>query len=130
MAKLIRLKPLDAKKGHLIRRYTAFSTTFEERRGWYRVSNEVASYLATVHQVPNDEDSPMAFDVCSQEEAEQIDRAEKLKAEERARAAEPNATTARDVTAVPVAGHGDLTTAELREPPRRPRASGAGGRRA
>ena len=52
MAKLIRLRPLDAKKGHVIRRYTAFSNTFEEAKGWYRVSDAVAGYLATVHQVP------------------------------------------------------------------------------
>ncbi len=126
MAKLIRLKPLDAKKGHVICRYTAFSTTFEEHKGWYRVSNEVADYLATVHQVPNDEDTPLAFDVCTREEAQRIDVAEKKKAEERARAAEPNVATARDVTGV----GGDLTTADLRDPSRRARAATTQGRRA
>jgi hypothetical protein len=125
MAKLIRLKPFDAKKGHVIRRYTAFTTTFEEHKGWYRVSDHVASYLATVHQVPNDEDSPLAFDVCSQGEAERIDAAERKKAEERARAAEPNVATARDVTAI----GGDLTTADLRDPGRRSRTTAAAGRR-
>jgi len=125
MAKLVRLKPLDAKKGHVIRRYTVFSTTFEEHKGWYRVSNEVAAYLTTVRQVPNDEDTPLAFDVCTQEEAERIDQAEKKKAEARARAAEPNAVTARDLTAV----GGDLTTADLRDPGRRSRAASATGRR-
>jgi len=126
MAKLIRLKPLDAKKGHVIRRYTAFSATFEEDKGWYRVSNEVAAYLATIHQVPNDEDSPRAFDVCGQDEAQRIDVAEKKKAEERARAAEPNVMTARDATAI----GGDLTTADLHDPARRSRAGATAGRRA
>jgi hypothetical protein len=126
MAKLIRLKPLDAKKGHIIRRYTAFSTTFEEHKGWYRVSNEVAAYLATVHQVPNDEDTPLAFDVCTQDEAKRIEAAEKKRAEERARAAEPNVTTPRDITVV----GGDLTTADLRDPARRSRPAAATGRRA
>jgi len=125
MAKLIRLKPFDAKKGHLVRRYTAFSTTFEEHKGWYRVSDEVASYLATVHQDPNDEDSPWAFDICTKEEAERIDLAEKKKAEERARAAEPNVATARDITQI----GGDLVTADLREPDRRSRSTTAAGRR-
>lgn len=125
MAKLIRLKPFDAKKGHIIRRYTAFATTFEEHKGWYRVTDHVAAYLATVHQVPNDEDSPLAFDVCTQDEAERIDAAEKKKAEERARAAEPNVATARDVTAL----GGDLTTADLRDPGRRARTAAAAGRR-
>ena len=117
MAKLVRLRPLDAKKGHVIRRYTVFATTFEEHKGWYRVGDTVAAYLTTVRQVPNDEDTPLAFDVCTQAEAEQIDHAEKTKAEERARAAEPNAMAARDLTTV----GGDLTTEDLREPARRSR---------
>ena len=53
MAKLVRLKPLDKKKGHVIHRYTAFQTTFEEDKGWYRVPDHVASYLATVHMSLN-----------------------------------------------------------------------------
>ena len=126
MAKLIRLKPLDKKRGHVIHRYTAFQTTFEESKGWYRVPDHVAAYLATVHQLANDEDSPLAFDVCTQQEAERIDTAEKKRAEERALAAEPNVAMARNV-----AGLGeDLTTAELRDPGRRSRSTGAAGRRA
>jgi hypothetical protein len=126
MAKLVRIKPFDTKKGHVIRRYTVFATTFEEHKGWYRVSNEVAAYLATVRQTPNDEDTPYAFDVVTQDDAEKIDQAERKKAEERARAAEPNAVAARDLTAV----GGDLTTADLRDPGRRTRAAAITGRRA
>jgi hypothetical protein len=126
MAKLIRLKPLDRKKGHVIHRYTAFQTTFEESKGWYRVPEHVASYLATVHQLADDEDSPLAFDVCTKEEAQRIDAAEKKKAEERALAAEPNVAMARDVAGV---GE-DLTTADLRDPTRRSRTTAAAGRRA
>jgi hypothetical protein len=125
MAKLVRLKPLDAKKGHVIRRFTTFSTTFEEARGWYRVNEEMAAYLQTVHQVPNDEDTPKAFDVCTDEEAKAIEAAEKRKAEERARAAEPNVAMPREVMsagAVPAAPEG-------RESGRRTRPA-AGGRRA
>lgn len=109
MAKLVRLKPYDPKKGHVIQRYTAFSIRFEERRGWYKVSDEVAAYLATVHQVPSDEDSPLAFDVCTDEEAQRLEAAEKKKAEERARAAEPNVAQPYDVSAKAP----DLTTADL-----------------
>ena len=126
MAKLVRLKPLDAKKGHVIHRYTAFSTTFEERKGWYRVSDEIAVYLATVHQVPNDEDTPLAFDVYTEDEAKALEVAEKKKAEERARAAEPNVALPREVAPL----GGDLTTADLRDPNRRVRAQAATGRRA
>lgn len=116
MAKLVRLKPHDPKKGHVIRRYTAFAIRFEEARGWYKVADEVAAYLATVHQRPNDEDSPLAFDVCSEEEAQRVETAERKKAEERARAAEPNVAAPYDVSA----RSPDLTTADLpaARPPR------------
>ena len=125
MAKLVRLKPHDPKKGHVIRRYTAFAIRFEEARGWYKVADEVAAYLATVHQRPGDEDSPLAFDVCSDEEAQRLEAAEKKKAEERARAAEPNVAAPHDVSA----RSPDLTTADL-PAPRSPRAEGRLARRA
>ena len=125
MSKLARLKPHDSKKGHIIQRFTAFSTQFEEKKGWYRVSDEIADYLAKVHQVPNDEDTPFAFDVCTEDDAKRIETAEKKKAEERARAAEPNVTAPREI--VPV---GDLTTADLRDPGRRASRMASNGRRA
>lgn len=109
MAKLVRVKPYDPKKGHVIQRYTAFAIRFEEARGWYKVSDEVATYLATVHQVPGNEDSPFAFDVCTDDEAQRLEAAEKKKAEERARAAEPNVAQPHDVSVRAA----DLTTADL-----------------
>ena len=124
MAKLVRLKRLIVKKGHIIRRYTAFSTTFEETKGWYRVSDDVAAYLATVHQVPNDEDTPLAFEVCTEKEARRIDAVEKKQSEQRAHARTPNVARSHEITA-----RGDLTTADLRDPNRRRRAA-AGERRA
>lgn len=116
MAKLVRLKPFDPKKGHVIQRYTAFSIRFEERRGWYKVSDEVATYLAAVHQRPSDDESPLAFDVCTEEEAQRVETAEKKKAEERARAAEPNVANPYDISAKPT----DLTTADLPQPQPQP----------
>ncbi len=112
MAKLVRLKPHDPKKGHVIQRYTAFSIRFEEKRGWYKVSDEVAKYLATVHQRPGDEDSPPAFDVCDEDEARRIEVAEKKKAEERARAGSPNVAEPHEVSVRAP----DLTTADLARP--------------
>ena len=117
--KLVRLKPYDPKKGHVLRRYTAFSIRFDEARGWYRVEDEVAEYLATVHQIPGDEDSPLAFDVHSAAEAQAIDEAEKKKAEERARAASPNVANAPVVS--PKTPASDLTTADLTKPTARTR---------
>ena len=75
--------------------------------------------------MPNDEDTPLAFDVCTEDEAKALEAAEKKKAEERARAAEPNVAAPRSVEPV-----GDLTTADLRDPNRRTRAQAAVGRRA
>lgn len=112
MAKLVRLKPFDPKKGHVIQRYTAFSIRFEEKRGWYKVSDEVATYLASVHQRPSDDESPLAFDVCTEEEAQRVETAEKKKAEDRARAAEPNVANPYDISTKPA----DLTTADLPQP--------------
>jgi hypothetical protein len=123
MSKLVRLKPHDPKRGHVSRRYTAFSIRFEEARGWYKVSDEVAAYLATVHQTPGDEDSPLAFDVCTEEEAQRLETAEKKKAEERARAAEPNVAQPHDVSV----RSADLTTADLPQP--RATRAAAGSRR-
>jgi hypothetical protein len=120
MAKLVRLKPHDPKKGHVIRRYTAFGVRFEEARGWYKVSDEVAAYLGSVHQRPGDDDSPLAFDVCTEEEAQRLEASEKKKAEERARAAEPNVAQPHDVTVRAP----DLTTADLPQP-RSARAAGS-----
>ncbi len=125
MAKLVRLKPYDPKKNHVIRRYTAFAIRFEEARGWYKVADEVAAYLATIHQRPSDDESPLAFDVCSEEEAQRVEAAEKKKAEERARAAEPNVAQPYDVSVRAA----DLTTADL-PPPRPARAEARTARRA
>lgn len=104
MPKLVRLKPHEPKKGHVLQRYTAFSIRFEVRRGWYKVSDEIANYLATVHQTPGDEDSPQAFDVCTEEDAQRMEAAEKKKAEDKARASEPHITEVATK---------DLMTAEL-----------------
>jgi len=106
MAKLVRLKPYDPKRGHVLRRYTAFGVRFDESRGWYRVSDEVAAYLASVHEQPGLDYTPLAFDVCTEEEALAVEAREKKEQEERAVASAPNVATAHDVSA-----RTDLTTA-------------------
>ena len=104
MVMLVRIKPFDPKKGRLVRRYTAFSTRFEEKLGWYRVSEDIARYLATVHQVAGDESSPPVFDVCTEDQARAIDEAEHRLPAERAQSTAPNLAHA-DSTA--------LTTGDL-----------------
>lgn len=73
---LVRLKPYDHRRGHVLRRYTYAGIKFQEERGWSRVDKPVADYLRTVRQVPGDSYSPLAFDVCTDEEAKTIDHAE------------------------------------------------------
>lgn len=124
MAKLVRLKPYDPKRGHVLRRYTAFGVRFEESRGWYRVSDEVAEYLGKVRQQPGLDYTPLAFDVCTEEEAVALETREKREQEERAIASAPNVATAQDVSAVAPRSRGDLTTADLPQP-RSARAAGS-----
>lgn len=83
---LIRLKSHDPRRGHVMRRYTYRGIKFQEDRGWYRVEKEVAEYLRTVRQVATDEHSPLAFDVCTEEEAKALDKKEQ-DAEKKRRAA-------------------------------------------
>jgi len=113
MAKLVRLKPYDPKRGHVLRRYTAFGVRFDESRGWYRVSDEVAAYLAGVREQPGLDYTPLAFDVCSEEEALALEAREKKEQEECAVASAPNVATAHDVSQRTPPVSPDLTTADL-----------------
>lgn len=85
---LVRLKPHDARRGHVLRRYTYLGIKFHEERGWYRVAKEVAEYLRGVHQVVADEYSPLAFDVCTDEEAKALDTREETESKVRRAAAD------------------------------------------
>lgn len=77
MAMHVRLKPYNPKRGHLLRRYTVFGIRFECEKGWYEVDDDIAIYLKTVHQDNNDPDSKDAFDVCTLDEAKELDRKER-----------------------------------------------------
>lgn len=66
---LVRLKPYDPRRGHVLRRYTYAGIKFQEERGWYRVERPVAEYLRAVREVPSDRYAPLAFDVCTEAEA-------------------------------------------------------------
>ena len=74
---LVRLKPYDPRRGHVLRRYTYRGIKFHEERGWYRVDKAVADYLREVRQVPADEYAPLAFDVCTDAEAKSLDAKDK-----------------------------------------------------
>jgi hypothetical protein len=85
---LVRLKPHDARRGHVLRRYTYLGIKLHQERGWYRVAKDVAEYLRGVHQVASDEYSPLAFDVCTDEEAKALDAREETETKVRRAAAD------------------------------------------
>ena len=85
---LVRLKPHDSRRGHVLRRYTYLGIKLHQERGWYRVATEVAEYLRGVHQVASDEYSPLAFDVCTDEEAKALDTREETETKVRRAAAD------------------------------------------
>jgi len=73
---LVRLRPHDQRRGHVLRRYTYQGIRFHDSRGWYRVEAKIAEYLRGVRQVATDEHAPLAFDVCTADEARAIDARE------------------------------------------------------
>jgi hypothetical protein len=106
--RLVRLKPYDPKVGHVLRSYFYApadergrpgpgAQRFLEQRGWYRVSLEVAKYLATIRQIETNPRSPLAFDVCTFEEAQRIDEAERGEGDARATAERANDLTTADL---------------------------------
>lgn len=73
---LVRLKPFDPRRGHVLRRFTYAGIKFQEERGWYRVQRPVAEYLRAVREMPSDKYAPLAFDVCTEAEAKALDAGE------------------------------------------------------
>lgn len=120
---LVRLKPYDPRRGHVLRRFTYAGIKIHEERGWYRVAKDVAEYLRAVHQIPGEPYTPLAFDVCTDDEAKALDAREDTEARVR-----KNATD--DVRLSPArADAGALSTADLAEAPPRPRSEEARGKR-
>jgi hypothetical protein len=108
---LVRLKPHDPRRGHVLRRYTYRGIKFQEERGWYRVQKDVADYLRTVRQVATDEHAPLAFDVCSEAEARELDKKEQEAQKTRKAAADTiKLSRARD--------RGAVTTDDLDDRPK------------
>ena len=105
---LVRLKPLDLRRGNVLRRFTYQGIKFHEERGWYRVAKAVADYLRSVHQQPADPHSPLAFDFCTEDEARATEAKEK-------EAANARKTAADDIKLSVARPAGAVTTADLPE---------------
>jgi len=109
---LVRLKPHNPRRGHVLRRYTYRSIKFQEDRGWYRVDRKIADYLRGVRQIAGNEHSPLAFDVCTPQEAHVIDAREQ-------EAAHPRKAAGDDI---------DLSTPREDDVPGEPLPKGAHGK--
>ena len=105
---LVRLKPHDPRRGCVLRRFTYRGIKFHEERGWYRVENDVADYLRTVRQTFSDEHAPLAFDVCTPEEAQALDSQEK-------EATVTRKTATDDIKVSEARARGAVTTEDLPE---------------
>jgi len=105
----VRIKPRNERKGIRMRRYRVFGMQFVEATGWYKVSRFVTAevsgreqlvdtkeYFSNVRNTDN-EDSPLAFDVCTEAEARAIDEAERKAAEPKRKSADPVDLTTADV---------------------------------
>ncbi|MCP4678733.1 MAG: hypothetical protein GY854_25130 [Deltaproteobacteria bacterium] len=93
--KHVRLKRHDPRHGIVLKQYWYKGIKFLESEGWYVVSDDVAAYLkAHARQRAGDPQSPEAFDICTEEEAQEIDEQETLETQprrpaEKARPASP-----------------------------------------
>lgn len=106
---LVRLKPYDPRRGHLLRRYTYDGIKFQSERGWYRVEKSVGDYLRTVHQQPSDQFSPLAFDVCTDAEAKALESTE-------AEASQARKNATDEIKLAPSRTSGALTSEDLPKP--------------
>ena len=95
-AQLVRLKPYDPRRGYVLRRFTFRGIKFHEERGWYRVDKDVADYLRSVRQVASDKHAPLAFDVCTEAEAQALDAEQEAAATTRKKAADAALATPAD----------------------------------
>lgn len=102
--RLVRLKAVDKRRGHVLRRFTYHGITFVAGQGWSRVGRPIADHLVDVRQVDGDGHSPPAFDVVTDAEARVIDESEARDAQAVRRAADDLPTQA---------GRGAVTTADL-----------------
>ncbi len=106
---LVRLKPYNPNRGHKLRRFMTDGIRFDNSKGWYRVSQAMADKLSKIHQDYYDMDSPLAFDVRTQEEALELEERESMEKERRAAASQPHSTP----SSAKAVGEAALTTADL-----------------
>jgi len=70
---LVRLKPYNPRRKHVLRTFTYKGQRFQEARGWHKVPSWLGEELREIPQIESDPASPFAFDVCTLAEAERMD---------------------------------------------------------
>ncbi len=92
MTMLVRLKPFNPRRGFVMRTYVdgISGAVFKEERGWYEVEDAMAAKLKEITSKPENPESPLAFDVCTREEAVALERRIRRQLQERAIATDPN----------------------------------------
>ena len=87
---LARIKPFAPRKGLVLRSYTHHDgTMFNVEKGWYEVTLELGEELARVNSRVGDDSSPLAFDVCTPEQAHEINETERRAMTQSAAPSEP-----------------------------------------
>lgn len=112
----VRLQPYNPKKGFVLQDFSVLDTRFRADGGWYEVPTDMAEYLATVHERMDDESSPLAFVVLTEEEAHALEERERQAREALlARATAPRLVETPAARAVKQSS-GTLTTGDLPRP--------------
>jgi len=102
---LVRLTAYNPRRGQMLRRYVYDGVKFQVECGWYRVSKEMAEYLKNVRQEHDDPHSPPAFDVCTEQDAKELDAKIEQEAKVRKEAGEAiDVSVGRDEEAALTAG--------------------------
>jgi len=121
MSMLVRLKPINERKGFVVRTYMVEGARFYVDRGWYEVDDSLADKLSNLHQNYDDPDSPPLFDVLSRSAAEALEQQEiDREANARASASRPATPAGSRRVSTPgrartgrAEGEGDLTSADV-----------------
>lgn len=89
MAKLVRLKPFNPRRGFTLRSYTLKGVKIDESSGWFEVPDELAAEFAEVHSDPSNPDTPYAFDVMTPDDAVRLEAEQRKLAAQKATAEAP-----------------------------------------
>jgi len=71
----VRLKPYNPAKGFVVQRLVVQGVRFMAGH-WYEVNAKLATVLSTIHETPDNLETPLAFDILSREQAKALEAKE------------------------------------------------------